>query len=67
MSTLKELREAVVEAVATLDEADGSRISTAEAIDAAREVLADVYGDNFETDVSQFLGEPDDETDDDED
>ena len=45
-----------MEAVATLDEADGSRVSTSSAIDNAREILGDAYGPTFEDDVAGYLG-----------
>lgn len=54
MATLKSLKEAVIEAVAVLDECDGSRSSSNEAIDAAREILADEYGPDFEDDLVEF-------------
>lgn len=56
MATVKELKQAIVEAVATLDESDGSRTSTAHAIDVARDTLADAYGDSFDADVEEYLG-----------
>lgn len=56
-----ELEEAIVEAVANLDECDGSRVSTSEAIDTARDVLKEAYGTGFEKDVSDFLETEDDE------
>ncbi len=66
MATLAELKDAIANAVATLDDADGSRISTAEAIDSAREILKDAYGVGFEKAVSDALEEiVDDESDDD--
>lgn len=63
MATNAELKDAICEAVATLDEADGSRISTAEALDAARDILKDAYGPSFEKDVSEFLDEDDNDQD----
>lgn len=59
MATVKELKDAIVQAVATLDESDGSRISTSEAIDSSREILADAYGPTLEDDVSEYLREDD--------
>ncbi len=66
MATIKELKDAIVQAVATLDESDGSRVSTSEAIDSARETLAEAYGPAFEDDVSEYLGEDPDSQDEDE-
>lgn len=54
MATLKSLKEAVIEAVAILDECDGSRSSSNEAIDAAREILADEYGPEFDDDLAEY-------------
>lgn len=59
MATLKAMKEAVIEAVAVLDESDGSRVSTAEAIDNAREALVAAYGVEFENDLEQYLDEID--------
>jgi hypothetical protein len=56
-TSVGELREAIVEAVATLDEADGSRISTSRAIDAARSTLSEAYGHGFERAVSDYLSD----------
>ena len=50
-----ELEEGICQAVATLDEAGGSRIETLEAIDDARQTLADAYGNGFEDDVAEYL------------
>lgn len=62
MTTIKELKEAIVEAVATLDESDGSRVSTSEAIDTVREILGNAYGPELDDAVEDFLGtETDDE------
>lgn len=58
-----ELEEAIAQAVATLDESDGSRIGTSEAIDAARETLADGYGVGFESAVEEYLSENQDDSD----
>lgn len=59
-----ELEEAIAQAVATLDECDGSRVATDEAIDSARETLADAYGVGFEKAVSEYLSETDEDVDD---
>ncbi len=58
MATVKEMKDAIVEAVATLDESNGSRTGTAEAIDAAREILADAYGNEGDLNdaVNDHLG-----------
>jgi hypothetical protein len=61
MAKLKELQEAVIEAVATLDKADGSRTAMTEAIDNAREILSDSYGLNFDDDLAEYLESDDDD------
>jgi hypothetical protein len=60
-----ELEDAIVRAVADLDESDGSRVGTSEAIDSAREILSDAYGVGFEDAVSECLSEVSDEDEDD--
>ena len=62
-----DLEVSITQAVATLDEADGSRGGMAEAIDSARETLADAYGVGFEDAVSECLSDESDEDDDDSD
>lgn len=61
-----ELEEAIVQAVATLDEADGSRIGALEASDSAREILKETYGLEFENDVSEYLSSESEDDDSDE-
>ena len=66
----EELEQAIIEASAELDRADGSRIGLQEAIDAAQSVLREAYGDSYDQDVSAHLEEynsDDDEDSDDED
>lgn len=65
MATLNKLKDAVIEAVALLDEADGSRVGTAQAIDDAREVLADAYGSEFDDDLAEHLEQLESEVEDD--
>lgn len=66
---LVEMKDSIASAVATLDEADGSRAGTSAAIDGAREILAAAYGVGFERAVSSHLGldNDSDEVDEDED
>lgn len=59
MATLKTLKEAVLEAVTVLDECDGSRTASNEAIDAVREILADAYGPEFDGDLEEFEADTD--------
>jgi hypothetical protein len=61
MAKLENLKEAVIEAVAELDQADGSRTSMTAAIDSARSTLSDGYGLDFEGDLSEFLENEDNE------
>ena len=58
-----ELREAIVSAVATLDQSDGSRVSLIESIDNARRTLAEVMPDNFDDLVTEYLEAETDEYD----
>jgi hypothetical protein len=62
---LADLKEGVIEAVAELDKADGSRTGMAEAFDSAREILSDAYGLTFEDDLAAHLEAEDDDDDDD--
>ena len=54
-TTVFEFRNAIVEAVAELDQCDGSRIGLSEAIDSARNILQTAYGDELDSDVQEFL------------
>lgn len=51
-----EFEEAVVSAVAEIDQADGSRVALQETLDSVRETLADCYGDTLTEDVNEHLG-----------
>ena len=64
-----ELEEGICQAVAALDEAGASRVETLEAIDDARNTLAEAYGDGFEDAVAEYLSdsESEDDADDDDD
>jgi hypothetical protein len=64
MKKLKDLQEAVIEAVAELDQADGSRTGMTEAIDSARSILSDGYGLDFEDDLIEFSENEDSENED---
>jgi len=59
MATLKSLKEAVLDAVAALDDADGSRAGSIEAFDAARELLSEAYGPEFEDDLEESIADQD--------
>jgi anti-sigma28 factor (negative regulator of flagellin synthesis) len=66
MTKVNDLKEAIVEAVAELDESDGSRTSMFACIDAARDKLADAYGSDFESDLAEHLEETENSEDSDE-
>jgi ribosomal 50S subunit-associated protein YjgA (DUF615 family) len=57
---MTELETAIVSAVATLDQADGSRIALIESIDNARRKLSRVMPKNFDDLITKYL-ETDDE------
>ena len=68
---LTEFEEATVQAVAEIDQCDGSRLAMQETLDSVRETLTTTYGDNFDDALNEHLetlgDENDDENDDDED
>ena len=62
-STVKELQETIdrlengiIEAVAEIDQSDGSRVGLQESMDSARASLETAYGENLTHDVNEFLG-----------
>ncbi len=59
-----ELETAIVSAVATLDQADGSRIALIESIDNARRKLSRVMPDNFDDLITEYLETRDEDFDD---
>ncbi|MFT3745072.1 MAG: hypothetical protein QM785_12365 [Pyrinomonadaceae bacterium] len=65
MATLKNLKEAVLEAVTVLDDCDGSRSALTETVDAVRDILSEAYGPDFEDDLEDYEFETSDETDED--
>lgn len=50
-----EFEEAIVSAVAEIDQTDGSRIGLQNTLDTVRETLAEAYGDTLTDDVNEFL------------
>ncbi|MGI8668706.1 MAG: hypothetical protein ACR2J3_02535 [Aridibacter sp.] len=58
-----QLEEGIAQAVAALDETDASRIGLQEALDVARETLADAYGTGFENAVKEYLSDGEDDED----
>lgn len=68
MTSAPVLREAIISAVATLDQSDGSRVSLIESIDNARRTLSEVMPDNFDDLVTEYMeAETDEDDDEDED
>ncbi len=63
MAKVNDLKEAILDAVVELDSADGSRTSMFTCSDAARDILADVYGEDFESDLAERLQEADSDED----
>ena len=62
MTSAPVLREAIISAVATLDQSDGSRVSLIESIDNARRTLSEVMPDDFDDLVTEYMeAEIDDE------
>lgn len=51
-----ELEEAIVSAVAEIDQTDSSRVGLQETLDSVREILGNGYGDELTDDVNEFLG-----------
>ena len=66
-----ELEEAIVSAVAEIDQSDSSRVGLQETLDSVREILGNAYGDELTSDVNDYLGldtvDGDELTDDDDD
>ncbi len=67
MTSAPVLREAIISAVATLDQSDGSRVHLIESIDNARRTLSDVMPDNFDDLVTEYMEAETEEYDEDED
>lgn len=51
-----EFEEAIVIAVAEIDQTDSNRVALQETLDSVRETLANVYGDTLTDDVNEHLG-----------
>ncbi len=52
---ITEFEEAIVEAVAAIDQADGSRVDLQETLDSVREIFENAYGESLTADVNEFL------------
>ncbi|MGI8494264.1 MAG: hypothetical protein ACR2L1_02985 [Pyrinomonadaceae bacterium] len=53
---IEEFEGSIVEAVAGIDQTDGSRIELQQTLDSVRETLASVYGDSLDDAVAEYLG-----------
>ena len=53
---IEEFEGSIVEAVAGIDQTDGSRIELQQTLDSVRETLANVYGDSLDDAVAEHLG-----------
>ena len=51
-----ELEEAIVAAVAEIDQSDSSRVGLQETLDSVREILENAYGDTLTDDVNEYVG-----------
>jgi hypothetical protein len=52
-----ELEEGILNSVELLDECDGSRLELTNTLDKVRELLVDSYGDEFQSDFDEMLGQ----------
>lgn len=53
---VSEFEQAVVEAIAEIDQTDSNRVALQETLDSVRETLANCYGDTLTDDVNEHLG-----------
>jgi hypothetical protein len=53
---VSEFEEATVNAVAEIDQSDGSRVGLQTTLDSVREIFANAYGDTLTDDVNEYLG-----------
>ncbi len=59
-----ELEEGILNSVELLDECDGSRLELQNTLDKIRELLVDSYGDEFQSDFDEMLGQETENSDD---
>lgn len=52
-----ELEEGILNSVELLDNCDGSRLELQNTLDQVRELLVDSYGDEFQDDYEEMLGQ----------
>ncbi len=52
-----ELEEGILNSVELIDECDGSRLEQQNTLDKVRELLVDSYGDEFQSDFDEMLGQ----------
>jgi hypothetical protein len=60
-----ELEEGILNSVELIDRCDGSRIDQQNTLDQVRELLVDSYGDEFQEDFDEMLGQETEESDED--
>lgn len=53
---VSEFEEATVNAVAEIDQSDGSRVGLQATLDSVREIFANAYGETLTDDVNEYLG-----------
>jgi hypothetical protein len=59
-----ELEEGILNSVELIDECDGSRLEQQNTLDKVRELLVDSYGDEFQSDFDEMLGQETEDSDD---
>ncbi len=59
-----ELEEGILNSVELIDECDGSRLEQQNTLDKVRELLVDSYGDEFQSDFDEMLGQETENSDD---
>jgi hypothetical protein len=52
-----ELEEGILNSVELIDECDGSRVEQQNTLDQVREILVNSYGDEFQDDFNEMLGQ----------
>lgn len=60
-----ELEEGILNSVELLDNADGSRVELQNTLDNVRELLVNSYGEEFQDDYDEMLGQETEESDED--
>jgi hypothetical protein len=60
-----ELEEGILNSVELIDECDGSRVEQQNTLDQVREILVNSYGDEFQDDFNEMLGQETEDSDED--